>query len=415
MLDVIQIRKDFPILSRKVYGKPLIYLDSGASSQKPQQVLDAITQYYSTSHANVHRGIHALGEEATAAYEDAKKITAQFIGAANWKEIIFTKNTTESFNLIASSLCSTFQKGDEIIVSRAEHHSNFVPWQQYAKHYGLVFKVADITPDGLLDLHHLQTLLTPKTRVVSVTHISNVLGTVNDIQNIAALVHANKTKQEKTLLCVDGAQSVPHMPIDVQALDCDFLAFSAHKMLGPTGIGVLYGKRALLEKIPPFLFGGGMVGTVTEQETTFGELPWKFEAGTPHVAGAVGLAAAITYLQKIGMEQVWHHDTELAAYALKKMQEQKDIIIYGPGFEESKQEKRCCVLSFNIKGVHAHDVISLLDQEGIALRAGHHCAQPLMDSLQIPATVRLSGYLYTTKEEIDAFITALDKVRKVFQ
>lgn len=410
MLDAVHIRKDFPILSRKVHGKPLIYLDSAASSQKPKQVIDAMTHYYETYHSNIHRGIHALGEEATVAYEDAKKATATFIGATTWKEIIFTKNTTEALNLLASSLCSTFKKGDEIIVSRAEHHSNFVPWQQYALRYGLVFKIVDLDAHGLFDMKKLQSLLTQKTRLVSVTHISNVLGTVNDIQKIAALVHANKTEHGNTLLCVDGAQSVSHMPVNVSLLDCDFLVFSAHKMLGPTGIGVLYGKKNLLEQMPPFLFGGGMVGTVEDESTTWGDVPWRFEAGTPPIAEAVGLTAAIHYLEKIGMENVWQHDQEIAAYALQELQKQKDVIIYGP----AEKETRGCVVSFNLKGIHAHDVISILDQDGIALRAGHHCAQPLHDSLCVPATVRLSGYVYTTKLEIDAFISALDHVRKVF-
>ncbi|MBI5001752.1 cysteine desulfurase [Candidatus Woesearchaeota archaeon] len=412
MLNVEKIRKDFPILQRKVHGKPLVYLDSAASSQKPQQVIDAISHYYSTSHANIHRGIHQLGEEATTAYEEAHKHTAQFINAASWREIIFTKNTTESLNLLAYSLTKTFKKGDEIIVSRKEHHSNFVPWQQCAKQHGLVLKIVEITSDSAIDLEHLHTLLTKKTKIVSVTHMSNVLGTVNDVKHIAALVHANKTEDGgHTLLSVDGAQSVPHMPVDVQDLDCDFLSFSSHKMLGPTGIGVLYGKRALLEKMPPFLFGGGMVGSVTEQETSFGDLPWKFEAGTPHIAGAVGFSAALTYLEKLGMENVWQQEQELAAYALAQLKKQKDVTVYAPAFAKGK---RGAVVSFTLGNIHAHDVISILDQEGIAVRAGHHCAQPLLDSMGVPATVRLSAYVYTTKEEIDALVAALDKVRKVF-
>ncbi len=412
MLNVEKIRKDFPILQRKVHGKPLIYLDSAASSQKPQQVIDAISHYYMTSHANIHRGIHQLGEEATTAYEEAHKHTAHFINAASWREIIFTKNTTESLNLLAYSLTKTFKKGDEIIVSRKEHHSNFVPWQQCAKERGLVLKIVEITPEGAIDIEHLRTLLTKKTRIVSITHMSNVLGTVNDVKHIAALVHANKTEDGgHTLLSVDGAQSVPHMPVDVQDLDCDFLSFSSHKMLGPTGIGVLYGKRALLEKMPPFLFGGGMVGSVTEKETSFGDLPWKFEAGTPHIAGAVGFSAALTYLEKLGMENVWQHEQELAAYTLAQLKKQKDVTIYAPAFVKGK---RGAVVSFTLGNIHAHDVISILDQEGIAVRAGHHCAQPLLDSMGVPATVRLSAYVYTTKEEIDALIVALDKVRKVF-
>ncbi len=412
MQNLTALRNDFPILSRKIYGKPLVYLDSAASSQKPKQVIDAISKYYATNHANIHRGIHTLGEEATAAYEDAKKVTAVFLNSRSWKEIIFTKNTTEAFNFLAYSLCQSFNKGDEVIVSRAEHHSNFVPWQQCAQKYELVFKIVNITAYGTIDLRHLQSLLTKRTKVVSITHISNVFGTVNDISTIAKIVHKNKTENGCTLLCVDGAQSVPHMPVDVQALDCDFLAFSGHKMLGPTGIGVLYGKKELLERMEPLFFGGGMVGTVTEQKTTWGDLPLKFEAGTPHIAGAVGLAAAIKYLQNIGMKRVWNHDNELAEYALKKLKEQKDVTIYCPEYQKGN---RCCVVSFTIKNIHAHDVSSILDQEGIAVRAGHHCAQPLHDSIGVPATVRLSAYVYTTKEEIDTFIFALDKVRKVFQ
>lgn len=412
MFNVEKIRKDFPILKRKVHGKSLIYLDSAASSQKPQQVIDAISHFYCTSNANVHRGIHQLGEEATLAYEEAHQHTAQFINAASWREIIFTKNTTESLNLLAQSLCKTFKKGDEIIISRAEHHSNFVPWQQCAQQHGLVLKIVEITSDGFIDIQHLRSLLTKKTRIVSVTHMSNVLGTVNDIKQIAALVHANKTEYGGyTLLSVDGAQSVPHMPVDVQDLDCDFLSFSSHKMLGPTGIGILYGKRALLEKMPPFLFGGGMVGNVTDKETNFGDLPWKFEAGTPDVASAVGFSAALTYLEKLGMKNVWQHEQKIAAYALAQLKKHKDVIIYG-----LKNCSQPCgaIIAFNLGAIHAHDVISILDQEGIAVRAGHHCAQPLMDSLKVPATVRLSASVYTTKEEIDALITALDKVRKVF-
>lgn len=412
MLDVKKIRNDFPILNRKVHGKPLVYLDSAASSQKPTQVIDAISHYYMTSHANIHRGIHALGEEATAAYEEAHERTAQFINAASWREIIFTKNTTESLNLLAYTLTQMWKKGDEIIVSRKEHHSNFVPWQQCAAIHGLVLKIVDITKEGVVDMHHLRSLLTKKTRLVSITHMSNVLGTVNDVKAIAAVVHANKTDDgDCTLMSVDGAQSVPHMPVDVQELDCDFLSFSSHKMLGPTGIGVLYGKKKLLEKMPPFLFGGGMVGSVTENETSFGELPWKFEAGTPNISGAVGFSAALAYLQKLGMENVWKHEQELAHYALQRLKEQKDIAVYGPTDENAL---RGSAISFNLANVHAHDVISILDQEGIAVRAGHHCAQPLMDSMNLAATVRLSCYVYTTKEEIDACIAALDKVRKVF-
>lgn len=414
MLPLQEIRKDFPILQRKVYGKPLVYLDNAASSQKPLQVIDAIATYYKTSNANIHRGIHKLGEEATQAYEEAHKGVAGFINAKSWREIIFTKNTTEALNLLAYTLTQVLQPGDEIIVSQKEHHSNFVPWQYCAQVHKLKFKIARIREDGTIDEEHLRSLLGPKTRLVSITHISNVLGSVNDIKKIAGIAHKNKTEEnsflERTLLIVDGAQSVPSMPVDVQDLDCDFLCFSGHKMLGPTGIGVLYGKKELLENMPPFLFGGGMVSNVTLEKTTWGELPWKFEAGTPNIAGAVGLAAAIVYLQKVGMKNVWKHEQELAAYALKQLKKQTDIIIYG----SKDAEKRTALISFNIKNIHAHDVVTIMDKEGIALRAGHHCAQPLLDSMNILATVRMSAYLYNTKEEIDMLMKALDKVRKVF-
>ncbi len=414
MLPTKEIRNDFPILQRKVYGKQLVYLDNAASSQKPMQVIEAIATYYKTSHANIHRGIHKLGEEATEAYEGAHKSVAQFIHAKLWREIIFTKNTTEALNLLAYTLTQLFQQGDEIIISQKEHHSNFVPWQYCAQLHKLTFKIAKIKEDGTVDEEHLCSLLTPKTRIVSITHISNVLGSINDIKKIGSIVHKNKTIgnsfAERTLLVVDGAQSVPCMPIDVQELDCDFLCFSGHKMLGPTGIGVLYGRKELLEKMPPFLFGGGMVGNVTLAKTTWGELPWKFEAGTPNIAGAVGLAAAIKYLQKLGMENIWKHEQELAAYALQCFKKQKDITLYG----SKNAEKRTALISFNMGDLHAHDVVTIIDKEGIALRAGHHCAQPLLDSMNVHATVRMSAYLYNTKEEIDLLMKALDKVRKVF-
>ncbi len=412
MFDVKKIRKDFPILERKVHGKPLVYLDSAASSQKPQHVIDAIANYYKTIHANIHRSIHSLGEEATAAYEEAHQRTAIFINSTSWREIIFTKNTTESLNLLAYTLPQLWKEGDEIIVSRKEHHSNFVPWQQSAKIHGLMLKVVSLTKEGTIDRDHLRSLLTKKTRLVSVVHMSNVLGVVEDIKTLASIVHANKTETgESTLFSVDGAQSVPHMPINVQDIDCDFLSFSSHKMLGPTGIGVLYGKKKLLEKMPAFLFGGGMVGIVTEKETTYGDLPWKFEAGTPDIAGAVGFSAALVYLQKIGMENIWKHEQGITRYTLQRLREQKDVTIYGPADEK---KTRGAVISFNLAHIHAHDVISLLDKEGIAARAGHHCCQPLLDFMNLAATARISAYLYTTKGDIDLFIHALDTIRKVF-
>jgi cysteine desulfurase / selenocysteine lyase len=410
MIDAKKIKKDFPILARKVHNKPLIYLDNSASSQKPIQVIDAISNYYKTSHANVHRGIHQLGEEATIAYEEAHKTVAQFINASSWREIIFTKNATESLNLLAYSITQMFEEGDEIIVSRKEHHSNFVPWQQAAIRHKLTLKICNINEEGKVDTKHLKALLTKKTKIVSISHMSNVLGAANDIKNIAKIIHANTTKKGHTLLSVDGAQSVPHMPVDVQDIDCDFLSFSSHKMCGPTGIGVIYGKKEYLQNMPPFLMGGGMVGEVTENKTTWAEIPWKFEAGTPNVAGAVGLTAAIHYLEKIGMENVWQHSKEIAKYAINELKKHEDITIYGP----TTTREKGAVIAFNIKNIHAHDVVSILDKEGIACRAGHHCAQPLMDHMKIQATVRLSAYIYNTEEDIDALITALQKVREVF-
>ncbi len=392
---------EFPILKRTINSKPLIYFDNAATTQKPQCVIDALSSFYARHNANIHRGIHTLGEEATLLYEEAHKKTADFINAGSWREIIFTKNTTEALNLLAYTLPPLWKKGDEIIITEQEHHSNYIPWQQAAERHNLKLKICSLTPEGLVDIKQLKKLLTKKTQLVSIAHLSNVLGSINDIKAIAALVHANKS-----LLCVDGAQSVPHMPIDVQDLDCDFLCFSSHKMLGPFGIGVLYGKKALLENMPPFLFGGGMVGSI-DKKTTWNELPWKFEAGTPDIAGAVGFSAALTYLQHLGMNNVHGHDQEITTYALDELKKQKDVIIYGP-------ENRSAVISFNIKGIHAHDVASLLNEEGIACRAGHHCTQPLFKKLKIPAAVRVSFYVYNTKEEVDMFIAALEKVRKVF-
>lgn len=394
------IQKDFPILQRKIRGKRLVYLDNAATTQKPFWVIDAISDFYKTYNANIHRGIHTLGEEATLLYEEAHKKIAAFIHAASWREIIFTKNTTEALNLLAYTLPQLWKKGDEIIITEQEHHSNYVSWQQAAKRHNLVLKIAPLTKNGTVDIAAIEKMLTKKTRLVSVAHISNVLGGITDIKALAKIVHANKT-----LLCVDGAQSVPHMPINVQELDCDFLCFSSHKMLGPFGIGVLYGKKALLEEMPIFLAGGGMVGDVDKE--TWNDLPWKFEAGTPDIAGAVGFSAALDYLQKIGMNNIWKHDQELIAYALKKFKQEKNIIIYGP-------EQRSAVLAFNINGIHAHDVASILNEEGIACRAGHHCAQPLFKILQTPAAVRISFYVYNTKEDIDACIIALHKAQKVF-
>lgn len=401
-LNTEQIRKDFPILQRKIHGKPLIYFDNAATSQKPKQVIDAMDDYYKQHNANIHRSIHQIGEEATELYEKAHEKVADFINADSYQNIVFTKNTTESLNLLAYSLTSKLKKGDEIVISQMEHHSNFVPWQQLAKQRGLKLKFIKIDEEGNLDKNSINQNITKKTKIVSLAHVSNVLGTVNPIKEIAKIAHENGA-----VMVVDGAQSVPHMPIDVRQLDADFFAFSGHKMLGPTGIGVLYGKKELLEEMQPFLYGGEMINEVTFKDTTFNQLPWKFEAGTMNIAEAVGLSAAIDYLSKTGMMNTKNYDKTLVDYAMAKLKEISWITTYGP-------KERSAVISFNIRGVHAHDVAQILDSEGIAVRAGHHCCMPLMGVLNVPATARASFYLYNTEKEIDNFIEALHKVKKIF-
>ena len=401
-LNVEEIRKDFPILTRKIHGKPLIYFDNAATSQKPRQVIGAIDNYYRYSNANIHRSIHQIGEEATKLYEDAHEKIADFINADSYQNIIFTKNTTESLNLLAYSLTAKLKKGDEIVISQMEHHSNFVPWQQLAMQRGLKLNFIKIDEGGNLDKNSIQENISKKTKIVSLTHVSNVLGTINPIKEIAKIAHENNA-----LMAVDGAQSVPHMPVDVKKLDADFYAFSGHKMLGPTGIGVMYGKKELLEEMQPFLYGGEMINEVGFENTTFNQLPWKFEAGTMNIAEAVGLGAAVDYLKKIGMENIRSYDKELVDYAVEKLKKIDWIKTYGP-------KERGAVISFNVDGVHPHDVSQILDSDGIAIRAGHHCCMPLMSVLGLPATARASFYLYNTEEEIDNFIKALHKVKKVF-
>jgi len=401
-LNIEQIRKDFPILTRKIHGKPLIYFDSAATSQKPKQVIDAMDNYYKNSNANIHRSIHQIGEEATKLYEEAHEKVADFINADSYQNIVFTKNTTESLNLLAYSLTSKLKKGDEIAISQMEHHSNFVPWQQLAKQRGLKLKFIKIDGEGNLDKKSIQENITKRTKIVSLTHASNVLGTINPIKDIAKIAH-----EHGAMVVVDGAQSVPHMPVDVQQLDADFLAFSGHKMLGPTGIGVLYGKKELLEEMQPFLYGGEMIREVKFDDTKFNDLPWKFEAGTMNIAEGIGLGAAIDYLNKIGMDNVQKHDRELVGYAMEKLNGIGGIKIYGP-------DERDAVISFNVGNIHAHDVAQVLDSEGVAIRAGHHCCMPLMSVLGVPATARASFYLYNTEKEVDVFINAIKKVKKVF-
>ena len=401
-LDVEVLRKDFSILDQIVNDEPLVYLDNAATTQKPTQVLEAIAAYYAKDNANVHRGVHTLAERATAAYEAARERVRSFIHAASTKEVLFTRGTTTGLNWVARYAESVLQPGDEVLISVMEHHSNTIPWQEACKKTGARLIYAYLK-DGMLDLADFRSKLTEKTRFVALAHVSNVLGVVNPIKEIAELVH-----QANALLVVDGAQSVPHMKIDVQDLDVDFFSFSGHKMLGPTGIGVLYGKEELLERMSPVEFGGEMIDFVYEQEATWKELPWKFEAGTPNIAGAIGLAVAIDYLDKIGMETVHQYEQELIAYVFPKLQAVEGLTIYGS--EDLTQ--RSGVISFNLAGLHPHDVATALDYEGVAVRAGHHCAQPLLQHLKINSTTRASLSFYNTKEEIDALAAALSDIRK---
>lgn len=400
-LNFSNIKEDFPIFNVKVNGKPLVYLDSAASAQLPKVVIDSISDYYKNTHSNVHRGLHKLSEESTVAFEEAHKKVASFINARDWHEIIFTKNATESLNLVAYSLSENINEGDEILVSEMEHHSNFVPWQQIAKMKNAKLRLIDVDKDGKLRLE--EGMFNKRVKVVAVTHMSNVLGTINDIKKIVRLAH-----KYGAIVVVDGAQSVPHFKVDVQDLDCEFFAFSGHKMLGPMGIGVLYGKMELLEKMRPFIMGGGMINEVFIEDTSWAEIPEKFEAGTPNVGGAIGLMKAIDYLNFIGMDNIEAYETELVDYAYDRLSKLDWIEIYGG-------RERGSLISFNVKGVHAHDVSTILDQEGIAVRGGNHCAMPLMSKLGIMGSVRASFYFYNTKEDVDMLIRGLEKVREVFR
>jgi len=403
-MNVAEVRKDFPILERKVHGKPLVYLDNAATTQKPRQVIAALQEYYESYNANVHRAIHALGEEATAKYEESRAKVARFINAPSERCVVWVKNTSEAINLVAYAWARrSLRPGDEIVISPMEHHSNLIPWQAVARETGAHLRYFPMTEDGRIEMERLDDTLTKRTKIVSITHASNVLGTINPVAEIAKAAHA-----VGSLVLVDGAQSVPHMPVDVQALDCDFFAFSAHKMCGPMGIGVLYGKPEILEAMEPFLYGGEMINTVTYEEATWHEIPWKFEAGTPNVSGAIGMAAAIDYLQSIGMEKIRAHEEELVRYALDVFDGLDDVTIYGP------RDVRTGLIAFNYADVHPHDLSTALDLEGIAIRAGHHCAQPLMRRLDVPATARASFYFYNTKEEIDVLARALEKTKEFF-
>jgi cysteine desulfurase/selenocysteine lyase len=403
MMDVKELRKLFPILDQEVNGKPLVYLDSAATSQKPLPVIEAVNNYYREYNSNVHRGVHTLGTKATDAYEGAREKVRRFIGAKSTEEIIFTRGTTTAINLVAASYGrANLREGDEIVITYMEHHSNIIPWQQVAKQTGATLKYIPLQEDGTIRLEDVENTVTPNTKIVAVVHVSNVLGTINPVKQIAEIAHRNGA-----VIVVDGAQSTPHMKINVQELDCDFFAFSGHKMCGPTGIGVLYGKKALLEKMEPIEFGGEMIDFVGLYESTWKELPWKFEGGTPIIAGAIGLGAAIDFLEEVGLDQIAKHEHKLAQYALEQMSQIDGITIYGP-------KERAGLVTFNLDDVHPHDVATVLDAEGIAVRAGHHCAQPLMKWLNVTATARASFYLYNTEEEIDKLVLALKKTKEYF-
>ena len=405
-MDIKKIRKDFPILSQKVHGKPLVYLDSAATSQKPTSVIEALADYYKEMNANIHRGIYALSEEATQAFEATRKKVAQFIGAKEERSILFTNNTTESINLVAASWGrKNVKAGDEILLTQMEHHSNIVPWQLLAQSQGAILKYIPLTSEGQLDLSSLDVLLSDRTKILAVTHMSNVLGTINPIKELVAKAHA-----KGILVLVDGAQAIPHFKIDVGILDCDFYAFSAHKMLGPTGVGVLYGKPHLLESMPPFLGGGEMILEVYEDYATWKPLPHKFEAGTPNIGSVIAFIKAMEYLEKVGLDEIRAHEKTITQHALLALQELEGMTIFGP----KNSEVRGGVISFTLSDMHPHDLGQLLDQEGIAIRAGHHCAQPLMRVLGVPATVRASFYLYTTTEEVDFLVETIKKARRYF-
>ncbi|AOC55527.1 MULTISPECIES: cysteine desulfurase [Bacillus] len=402
-MNIKDVREQFPILHQQVNGHDLVYLDSAATSQKPRVVIDAMNEYYRSYNSNVHRGVHTLGTKATDAYEGAREKVRAFIRASSVQEIIFTRGTTTALNTVAISYArANLKEGDEIVITHMEHHANIIPWQQAAKATGATLKYIPLQEDGTLSLEDVKQTVTHQTKIVAVTHVSNVLGTINPIKEIAKIAH-----DHGAIIVVDGAQSTPHMQIDVQDLDCDFFAFSGHKMCGPTGIGVLYGKKDLLNNMEPAEFGGEMIDFVDLYDSTWKELPWKFEAGTPIIAGAVGLGKAIDFLNDIGMEEVSRYEHQLVTYALERFKELDGATVYGP-------QHRAGLVTFNLDDVHPHDASTVLDTEGVAIRAGHHCAQPLMKWLGVSATARASFYLYNTEEEIDELIAALRKTKEYF-
>jgi cysteine desulfurase / selenocysteine lyase len=405
-MDIREIRQLFPILNQEVNGNPLVYLDSSATSQKPVQVIETIEKYYKLDNSNVHRGVHTLGTRATDAYEGAREKVRKFINAKSTQEVIFTRGTTTSLNTVARSYGeANLTEGDEIVITYMEHHSNIIPWQQVAKRTGATLKYIPLQEDGTISIEDARASITSNTKIVSVMQVSNVLGVINPVKEIAKIAHENGA-----IMVVDGAQSAPHMKIDVQDLDCDFLAFSGHKMCGPTGIGVLYGKKHLLENMEPVEFGGEMIDFVQLQESTWKELPWKFEGGTPIIAGAIGLGAAIDFLNEVGLERIADHEHQLTAYAFEKLSTIEGMTIYGP----KDPAKRAGLITFNLDDVHPHDVATVLDAEGIAVRAGHHCAQPLMRWLKASATARASFYLYNTEDDIDKLVSGLIKTKEYF-
>lgn len=404
MLEIEKLREDFPILNQKVNDEPLVYLDNAATTQKPLTVLSAINDFYQQDNANVHRGVHTLAERATADYEATREKVRAFINAQSTKEILFTRGTTTSLNWVAQFAGQILTPADEVIITIMEHHSNIVPWQEIAQRTGATLKFVYLK-DGALDWTDLNEKISTKTKFVSVAHVSNVLGCINPIKEIADLAHAHGA-----YVVVDGAQSVPHMAVDVQELDVDFFAFSGHKMMGPTGIGVLYGKKELLQRFEPIEFGGEMIDFVYESHSTWTELPWKFEAGTPNIAGAIGLGAAIDYINSIGIENIQQHERELVEYLLPKLKEVPGLTLYGP----AEPRQRAGVIAFNLQGLHPHDLATALDMEGIAVRAGHHCAQPLLHDLKVAATARASFYLYNTKADCDKLIEALWVTKEFF-
>nr|WP_154958203.1 cysteine desulfurase [Paenibacillus xylanexedens] len=398
------IREQFPILHQEINGHPLVYLDSAATSQKPRAVIDAVKHYYEYENSNVHRGVHTLGSRATDAYEGAREKVAKFINARRTQEIIFTRGTTTALNLVASSYArANCKEGDEIVLTQMEHHSNLIPWQQVAKETGATLKYIPLQPDGHIELSDVEQTITNKTKVVAIAYVSNVMGLVHPVKQIAEIAHRNGA-----VIVVDGAQSTPHMKVDVQDLDCDFYALSGHKMCGPTGIGALYGKKALLESMEPIEFGGEMINDVGLYDSNWKELPWKFEGGTPIIAGAVGLGAAIDFLEQIGMDEIAHHEGVLAAYATERLAEIDGLTIYGPA------KRHVGVVTFNLGDVHPHDVATVLDASGIAIRAGHHCCQPLMRWLEVSSTARASFYLYNNEQDIDRLVSALIQTKEYF-